>query len=413
MRFPSAMRIPALLFCLGSLPVWAVDQIPILTDGTGLLDGPTLFGDLGGLRSGFAQHGLIFEARLLADGTLLSHDGLVEGNRDFARYLLEVGMTMDVATFMGLGGAGRITATWQSIGGDMNVAAEAGVLQRVSWLDVDDRDQLGRLFYIQPFFDEAFSLKAGKDEVIRDFATNSFAGEFLNESNRRQMSMFAMPKFPDSATMGLANLTIGSWFIQAGGYDGRSVTNGKETGKDWLSIPENDFFLIAETGLSYDDRRKGHIGGVKVGFWEHTGTFANFNGGQTNGVNGYYVQADYMLMDEGHSRTPKGIGGWIHFGETDDEVTVYKRQLDIGGIWRGFMPSRPYDALGVSHSWLETTRAPGSTTNANERMLEAFYAFRAAGWLTLQPDIQWFIHPGGQGGASDIYAGSIRGTLTF
>jgi porin len=431
-RFPSAMRIPMRLLGIRCLPVVclpvvclplvclplvclplaAVDQIPILTDGTGLFDGPTLLGDLGGLRSGFAEHGLLFEARLLADATLQSHDGLVDGDRNYARYLLEAGITLDVAKFVGLAGAGRFTATWQSVGGD-NATNQIGVLQRVTWLDADGRDQLGRLFYVQPFFDEAFTLKAGKDEVIRDFMSNPFGAEFLNEANRRQLSAFAMPEFPDSATMGLANLTIGSWFAQASGYDGRSVTLGKETGKDWLSIPESDYFLIAETGISWDDRRKGHVGGVKFGLWEHTGTFANYSGGQTEGVNGYYIQADYILMNQGQSRSPQGIGGWVHFGESDDEVSLYKRQLALGGIWRGLMPTRPFDSLGVSHSWLATSRAPGSPATADERMLEIYYSFRAAGWLALQPDFQWFVHPGGQATTNDLYVASIRGTVTF
>jgi porin len=287
------------------------------------------------------------------------------------------------------------------------------VLQRASWLDVDGRDQLGRLFYVQPFFDGAFTLKAGKDDVIQDFVSNPFGAEFLNESNRRQLSIFAAPQFPDSATMGLANIKIDSWYIQAGGYDGRSVTLGKETGKDWLSIPESDYFLIAETGISWDDRRKGHIGGVKVGFWEHTGSFATFDGGQRDGVHGYYVQLDYMLMDEPNQRVRQGLGAWLHYGEADDRVTIYRRHLDLGGLWRGVIPTRDHDAIGASISWLKTSRAAGAPTTADERVVEFFYAFRAAGWLTIQPDLQWFVHPGGQGGVNDVYVGSLRGTLIF
>ncbi len=400
-------------FCVCSaMPLVAAEQIPILTNGTGLLEGPALLGDIGGLRSGFAENGLLLDARLIADGSQHSHDGIYDAGRTYSRYLLEAGLTMDVSKFMGLGGAGRLTATWQTVDGK-KASKEIGVLQSTSWLDNDGRDQLGRLFYVQPFFDEAFSIKFGKDEVIRDFATNPFGDDFLNDANRRQQSIFAMPKFPDSATMGLANLRIGDWYIKAGAYDGRSVTEGKETGKDWLSIPESDYFLIAETGLNWDDRRKGHIGGVKVGFWEHSGAFSTFDGGERSGVHGYYVHADYMVMDEFIDRVRQGIGIWGHFGEADDRVTVYRRQIALGGVWTGALPTRDRDALGASISWLETSRAAGATTDADERMAEFYYAFRATGWLTLQPDLQWFVHPGGKSNVSDIYVASLRGIVIF
>jgi carbohydrate-selective porin OprB len=94
-------------------------------------------------------------------------------------------------------------------------------------------------------------------------------------------------------------------------------------------------------------------------------------------------------------------------------VTLYKRQLMIGGMWRGLMPKRDYDAIGISHSWLATSREPGSPATADERVLEIFYSFRAAGWLTLQPDVQWFTHPGGTASATDVYAASLRGVLVF
>jgi len=402
-----------LLFFAGSVVTAYAVESPVLTTGTNLLEGPTLLGDFGGLRSGFAKHGLTLEARVIADGMAYSRDGLVTGERNGVRYFIEAGLTMDIAAFIGLAGAGSITGTWQTLAGD-DLLGETGVLQNESWINTVDRNQLGRLFYVQPFFDGGFTIKVGKDEVVRDFGRNPFAAEFLNSASRSEPTAWAMPTFPDSATMALAALDIGGWVARFGVYDGRSVTDGKETGEDWLSIPDDDVFMIAEVGFTNEDRRRGHQSGLVLGAWQHSGTFTAFDGDTKSDVRGYYLQGDLMLSQEADPRKPQGLAGWVQLGMSeDDEFSVYDRHFGIGLIWRGLIPSRDGDAIGISHSWLETSGATGAPSDADERVLEIFYGFKAAGWLTLQPDFQWFVHPGGISTEGDLFIGSLRGVVLF
>ncbi len=407
------MRLPTiLLWCGSGVVAMAADTIPALTNGTGPLEGPTLLGDMGGLRSGFAGHGLIIDARLLVDGAVYSRDGAVSGVRKGIRLLLEAGLTLDLDAFVGLSGAGSITAAWQTVAGD-ELVGETGVLQSESWLNTDDRDQVGRLFYLQPFFDGGFVLKAGKDEVVRDFGRNPFAGDFINAAARREPTAYAMPTFPDSATMAMAGLDLDGWVARFGMYDGSSVTQGTQTGEAWLSIPSSDVFMIAEAGFTNDDRRRGHQSGLVVGAWQHTGTFTRFDGGTESDVRGYYLQGDMMLTQEQGSRTPQGLAGWVQLGLSDEDLTVYHRHLGLGLTWCGLIPTRDGDTIGISHSWLQTSRADGAPSDADERVLEVFYGFKAAGWLTLQPDFQWFVNPGGQEARPDLYVGSLRGVAIF
>ena len=402
-----------LLILVPSLAALAVEAPYSLPPGAGILEGPTLLGDPGGLRSGFAQHGLILEARIIADGMAYSRDGLITGERNGARYLLEAGLTMDIAVFVGLTGAGSITGTWQTLAGD-ELLGETGVLQNESWINTVDRNQVGRLFYVQPFFDGGFTIKVGKDEVIRDFGRNPFAAEFLNSASRSEPTAWAMPTFPESASMALAALDIGGWVARFGVYDGRAVTEGEETGENWLTIPESDVFLIAEVGLMLDDHYRGHQGGLVIGAWQHSGTFTEFDGDTKADVRGYYLQGDLMLISGADPRKPEGLAGWAQLGMSeDDDFSVYDRHFGVGLVWRGLIPSRGDDAIGISHSWLETSRADGAPSDADERVLEIFYGFKAAGWLTIQPDFQWFVHPGGISTEDDLFIGSLRGVVLF
>jgi carbohydrate-selective porin OprB len=408
----SGYVIAPTLLLLPLLSVGAVDTIPAMTNGTGPLEGPTLLGDLGGLRSGFAQHGLEVAAHIIADGSMYSRDGAVSGERGGIRYLIEAGATMNFEKFLGLTGAGSVTATWQTVTGD-DLRGETNVLQSETWLNTADRTQVGRLFYVQPFFDGGFIVKAGKDEVVRDFASNPLAADFLNASARSEPTAYAMPTFPDSATMAMAGLNISGWVARFGMYDGRSVTTGKETGSDWLDIPDSDVFMIAEAGFTNDDFNDGHQSGVVIGAWQHSGTFTGFDGQEESDVRGYYLQGDVKISEETGTRTPQGLAGWMQLGLSDENFSVYHRHVALGLVWRGLIPTRDRDAIGISQSWLATSRATNAPTDANERVFELYYTFTAAGWLLIQPDLQWFTHPGGDSIRPDLFVGSLRGTLVF
>ena len=52
----------------------AADSIPQLSEQPGLLDGDKMLGDLGGMRSGFAEHGLSLDAWAIGDGSQHSRD---------------------------------------------------------------------------------------------------------------------------------------------------------------------------------------------------------------------------------------------------------------------------------------------------------------------------------------------------
>jgi len=80
--------------------------------------------------------------------------------------------------------------------------------------------------------------------------------------------------------------------------------------------------------------------------------------------------------------------------------------------WHGLGP-RTNDTIGLGGNYFTlaeptaTGGAPASTTHmASEWSLEAFYKARLTNFLSLQPDVQWFRHPGGTG--RDALVGGIR-----
>lgn len=406
---------PLLALLASALPVLpaalsAADTIPQLSEQPGLLDGEHLLGDFGGLRSGFAEHGLVLDAWVMGDGLYLSRD-IGDGKRAFGNYLAEVGAELDTNTFLGILPGGTVKVAWQRFDGEDGSAA-LGTLQPASWLDAGERTQLARLWYEQVLFD-VLAIKVGKEDVAYDFATNAFGQRFLNSSPVFEPTIVGMPTYPDPATGARVALTIDAWVVRVGAYDGRAASTGFATGRSGLRLPERDIFSIAEVGYELGQRRGPHLGGIVVGGWQHSGTFTRFDGTAQDGLRGFYLRADGRLWSDPASFNRRALAGFVQLGMTDDEVSAVARHVGLGleltGPWR----EREQDVLIAMMSWAGTSRASGSPHDTNETVLELGYLFHACGWLQLTPGMQWFQNPGGTSTAPDIYTGSLRGMLTF
>jgi len=101
--------------------------------------------------------------------------------------------------------------------------------------------------------------------------------------------------------------------------------------------------------------------------------------------------------------------------------------VDGGILWRGLIPTRDEDALGIGAVYARVSkdikRAERLDAQVNgtvydkfsshETVLEAFYTLQLAKWWTVQPDVQWIIHPGGSGAIDDALVVALRTSLVF
>ena len=101
--------------------------------------------------------------------------------------------------------------------------------------------------------------------------------------------------------------------------------------------------------------------------------------------------------------------------------------VDGGVTWQGMIPSREEDTLGIGATYARLAKdirrreELDAVTNGtvyekfstHETVIEAFYLVQLAKWWTLQPDVQWIIHPGGTGAAEDAVVVALRTSLVF
>jgi len=121
--------------------------------------------------------------------------------------------------------------------------------------------------------------------------------------------------------------------------------------------------------------------------------------------------------------TEKGLGMFTHVGFAPQNSSFMNFYIDVGLNYKGLFPTRDNDVLGVAFAYGHLSNNPqeneGDSFPGYEMLLEATYQIELTSWLTLQPDVQYVIHPSGAdiakrpgfGGPSDRFL--LKGHLRF
>jgi carbohydrate-selective porin OprB len=82
------------------------------------------------------------------------------------------------------------------------------------------------------------------------------------------------------------------------------------------------------------------------------------------------------------------------FGAGPESVAAVRRHYGAGVVWTGPFASRPKDELGVAFSDSLLTRK-SNFVHGFENEFEVYYQIAAWKGLTVQPDVEYWMHPGG------------------
>jgi porin len=189
------------------------------------------------------------------------------------------------------------------------------------------------------------------------------------------------------------------WSVQAAVLDGVP---------DSLRYPNNNAIninraagalLIAE--VDYEPTRTTKI---LAGYWNYTGRFPALN--QTNadgtqheifGSSGGYAGGTTRVYSQTARR---GLDVFANIGLASAATDQIDRSLNLGLTYTGLFDARPADrlgfAVGVAHAgnpYRQMQIASGSRVETYETNFELTYRARITDWLTVQPDVQYWINP--------------------
>ncbi|MAS11638.1 MAG: hypothetical protein CMN26_16585 [Salinisphaera sp.] len=120
---------------------------------------------------------------------------------------------------------------------------------------------------------------------------------------------------------------------------------------------------------------------------------------------------DQTLYDPAGS--PLTVAAFAQYGRADEATNEIKTHASTGLQMNGLMADRPEDMTGLMASYVGFSDRPAAGFRDDyELAIEAFHAIQATHWLTLKPDFQYIVNPGGMG-LNDATVVTLRAEITL
>jgi len=284
------------------------------------------------------------------------------------------------------------------------------------WQFVDNIEPLYDQFivyeawYEHRFFDDHLSLKAGLYDTNTEFDVNETGAVFLHsgqgigtdfaQSGANGPSIFPTPGLGIRAE-GRAAKDLAFRLLVADGTPGDPDTRQRNP----FVVRQSEGALIVAEG-SLDWRLGGFDGRFTVGTWMYTAAFETVlnpdpqDPEKARGNRGFYTFLESTLVRE-NKNDDQGLRAFVRWGLADDRFNLFGQYLGTGLVYKGLIPSRDSDHVGMAmaaaFTGTDSIRAAenaGIDVDDHEIALELTYRAQIRPWLFVQPDVQYVINPG-------------------
>lgn len=310
--------------------------------------------------------------------------------------------------------------------------------------------RMDELWFQQNLLDDRISIRLGQIRADTEFVISETSALFLNAT--LGFPAFMYMNLPDGGPvypMGtpgirLALTPVPSFTFRTAVFAGNKFQqNVNRYGFRYSLDQEYGYFWINEAQLRWfrDEDSLGLPGSFKVGAWFHTAKFANpSDGALLNGNYGFYFIVDQMLYRQpgkivaasenddktvsGDKAAPTksnlGLNWFGRLGFEPQAQNFVGFYFDTGFTYKGLIPSRSDDTIGIAFDYAQLTPAAqqslagaDSSPAGSEMALEVTYQAQVTKWLTVQPDIQFIISPGGTQDLHNALVIGARVTVAF
>ena len=198
------------------------------------------------------------------------------------------------------------------------------------------------------------------------------------------------PSFPNPGLGLMDNVQVTpGWQARAGVWQGNPPGLSGALHEGALGIAEVERDWGGSTAQPATD--------LKLGAWHEAHAPGHGFGATTSGA--------YVVGETRWNAAQRSWGAFVLAGTSPAQVNLVTEFAAGGLLVSGLLPQRPQDQASVGVGRVNL-RAP-----APETFVEAVYSWQISAALALQPDLQWFDHPGGAN--ADAWVGGIRVHLSF
>jgi porin len=345
------------------------------------------------------------------------------GLRRGTRYFDNLDVTLSIDAERSLGWKGATLFAYGLYNNGKPFAEElVGAAQGVSNIETGVRTvRLYEAWVEQRFALDRASGKLGLYDLNSEFDAIKAASLFINPSHG------IGPDFSQSGRNGPSIFPVTSlgvradykpddrWILRGAILDG-APGDPERPRRTSIRLGRGDGVLgLIEINYATDHARAG------LGYWRYSGSFAPVSGepAAKRGNDGLYAFLEGRLLRE-DTDGDQGLAGWLRLGAAEASLNPIKRYLGGGLSYTGPIRGRDADQAGFAIGWAEfggparrSSAFDGAPLRARELIIEATYRAPVTPWLTLQPDLQIIVSPGGRHARADALVLGLRGEVGF
>jgi len=401
-----------------------------------------LLGDWGGTRTELANEGVTFDFNNIGDFLTNVSGSPVHHATYFGRFRLTT--DIDFNKLSGFDGGFFFSPIWQygqNLSGQyLNVNTLTSSIAGTNSVRID------QFWYQQGFFDHKLLFKLGQVAPVNEFGATDFFDILFNDELGYAPNAIFNTRTPFSPagkpgviiTGDLSDITPGL-YVKTGVFTSYNNPYHPDTnGVDYPSDFDNGISGAFEVG--YKEQNANYPGVYKVGVnYTPDVRYINPATGQIyHGDYNIYTTVEktvYHPESEVSERDPKDMQD-----TKENEMLDTKRGLDLlfqfvgepgdrnplqyefttGARYTGLFPCRPQDKIGFGLIYSDNGIAfsdaninAGGPGLGGETTLEFDYQYNPAPWLSIQPDVQYIIDPGGDSDRSNITVLGLRTIVHF
>ena len=426
--------------------------------------GDFALGDWGGARTALSDKGIDFTINYTAE--VFGH--VSGGLRRGAAFngLFELGLDFDFEKLAGLKGlTGHVNGFIPS--GESFSDHYGGDLGTISNIEFYNSARLFEAWLQQDFLDGKLSIRAGSLSLDEEFAGTEYGALFLNSSFGADTAMSAnMPEPIYGITAPGVRLKLQpteSLYIQAALYDGNPApgflgdpsagaapsSEANRHGTDWsLRASEGSLWIVEvgyvinapsepktaavqSDGKSIADSARlinrllfsprGLFASYKLGYAHHTDAFLDYSALSRGALrnkcsnSALYAVVEQEILREARTED-QGLGLFARAMFVPESQNTVNFAVEVGLVYKGLLPGRDDDTIGLGFAHLNISDDFARATSPrldHEQILELTYSAQLTPWLSIQPDVQYIIHPGASNALSDEWALGLRASIAF
>jgi len=318
------------------------------------------------------------------------------------------GLTFDVGTDWGSG-----TDLSRDIGNTFTVA------QYFEGQEV----RLSNMYLQQSLFDGRVDLKAGRFSTGADFLTSPIDVSFVNEALNPilvavQQNVPGVTAYPNVTWGGRVRVQpTAALSLSAGAfYSDPTLNQLTANGTEFGISSSAGYFVVGEAGylVNSESGAAGLPGRYRMGAYYDSNQYALLDNPsrQQTGNYGVFVMGEQMVFREGGPGSATGLslfGAVIYAPQSS--INAMPWFASAGASYQGLVPGRDRDIAAFALYYGGFSRdLPGQSY---ELVLEWTYAIAVGRRLTVQPDLQYVINPGGVSSVGNAVVLGVQLAIEF